>query len=106
MKAWKLGDHNPFGFQTDYNRTNVFNIDNIDKSSSLATASEKASQSHMRPSTSFLKDSIKRFAHNPVAMTCFILMLVILLMVIFVPIIVPYGYDENLSVENNYDRDL
>jgi oligopeptide transport system permease protein len=103
MKAWKLGDHNPFGFQTDYNRTNVFNIDNIDKSSSLATASEKASQSHMRPSTSFLKDSIKRFAHNPVAMTCFILMLVILLMVIFVPIIVPYGYEENLSVEHNYD---
>jgi oligopeptide transport system permease protein len=104
MKAWKLGDHNPFGFQADYNRTNVFNVDNVDKSSELASKEEKASQSHMRPSTSFIKDSIKRFAHNPVAMTCFVFIILILLLVIFVPIIVPYGYDESLSVSHNYDN--
>ena len=102
--SWKLGDHNPFGFQADYNRTNVFNVDNVDKSSELASKEEKASQSHMRPSTSFIKDSIKRFAHNPVAMTCFVFIILILLLVIFVPIIVPYGYDESLSVSHNYDN--
>jgi oligopeptide transport system permease protein len=101
--AWKIGDHNPASFQVDYNRPNLFNLDNIDKSTLPASKDEKAAQSHMRPSTSFFRDSLKRFRKNPVAMVSFVIIVLLVLLVIFVPIIVPYSYEEQLPLSHNND---
>jgi oligopeptide transport system permease protein len=96
MKIWKIGDHNPLSFQVDYDRPNVFHLGDYDKETTLASKEEKAAQTHQRPSTSFFKDSCKRFVKNPVAMTCFVLMVLLILIIIFVPLFCPYGYSDTL----------
>lgn len=100
----KLGEKLPFplSFQVDYDRANVFSKEDIEKETKLADASEKESAVKLRPSTSFFRDSIKRFLHNPVAMVCTVVMLLILLGIIFIPMFCPYSYDEQLGL-SNYD---
>ncbi|MBO7525277.1 MAG: hypothetical protein J6T42_00580, partial [Clostridia bacterium] len=65
---------NPFSFQIDPNRFMP------------ATAEEKAQFIPMRESTSFFKDGIRRLWKNKLAMTCFFIILFIVLSVIFIPI--------------------
>ncbi|MFA7222558.1 MAG: ABC transporter permease [Bacilli bacterium] len=83
----KLGDHNPFGFQVNY-----------EKFFSKASKDEKDAQVKMRPSTTFLKDGIRTFVHNPVAMVCFVLIVIIVLGIIIIPEVYPYRYDEMLGL--------
>lgn len=77
---------NPFSFQIDPNRFMP------------ATAEEKAQFIPMRESTSFFKDGIRRLWKNKLAMTCFFIILFIVLSVIFIPIFWPYSYDQQLGI--------
>jgi oligopeptide transport system permease protein len=98
----KLGEKFPFpvSLQVDYNRPNVFHLDDYAKETKLASKEEKAAQQKMRPSTSFVKDSVHRFARNPVAMVSLILIIVLVLVIIIVPFFCPYTYDEQLTLQN------
>src|SRR5574344_991640 len=100
MKAWKVGDKLPLSLQVDYDRPNIFHLGDIDKETALASKEDKAAQQKMRPSTSFFKDSCKRFSKNPIAMISAFIMLFIILAIIFVPLFCPYKYDEQLSLDN------
>jgi len=84
----KLGDRNPFSFQVDYNN----------KLFSLADRSEKQEAVLTRPSTSFLRDGIRRFKKNKVAVVCTIIIAILLLVIIIVPFVYPYRYDQMLGV--------
>lgn len=77
---------NPLSFQLDVNQLLP------------ATSEEKAQLDVMRESTTFLKDGIKRLSKNKIAMVCFFVVLLITLVAIFVPLIFPYGYAEQLGV--------
>ena len=63
-----------------------------------ATSEEKMQASLMRDSHTFFRDAMKRFAKNKIAMTCAVLMLIIVLGVIFIPIAWPYKYDQQLGM--------
>ncbi len=63
-----------------------------------ATDEEKAQQERMRESTTFFKDGMRRLSRNPVAMTCSVILLVIILAVVFIPMVYPYTYDQQLGV--------
>ncbi len=63
-----------------------------------ATDEEKAQQERMRESTTFFKDGMKRLSRNKVAMTCAIILIVVILAVVFIPMFYPYTYSEQLSV--------
>lgn len=100
MKRWKIGDKMPLSFQVDYNRPNVFRLEDIDSETKKASVEEKASQARMRPSTSFFKDSVKRFVKNPIAMTCAVVMVLLVLAIIILPFVIPYDYSTQLGVKN------
>ena len=85
MKKFK----NPLSFQVDYDRKSIF---------SVATDEEKAEQSFMRPSTSFLGDAIRRFRRNKIAVISFFFIIIILLAIFIVPLIYPYSYEQQLGV--------
>ncbi len=57
-----------------------------------ATEAEKAANDQMRPSVSYWKDAMRRFARNKLAMCMLALLLLIVLAAIFGPIISPYTY--------------
>jgi len=104
MKAWKIGDKNPISFQVDFNRPNVFHPEDFDKETRLASKDEKATQVRSRPSTSFWRDGSRRFAHNPIAIICTIIMVLLILAIIIIPTFCPYTYDEQLPLKDNtYD---
>ena len=63
-----------------------------------ATAEEKQYLVQMRPSTTFLKDGIKRLLKNKVATVSFIIIIIITLSAILLPIFWPYKYDKQLGV--------
>lgn len=63
-----------------------------------ATEDEKAMQVRMSESTTFFKDGIKRLSKNKIAMTCSAIILIITLIVIFVPMVYPYTYEQQLGV--------
>lgn len=64
----------------------------------LATDEEKSMQAQMRPSTTFLRDGLKRLAKNGVAMTSLVVIVLITLTSIFLPMFWPYTYDQMLGV--------
>jgi oligopeptide transport system permease protein len=94
----KFGQKLPFplSLQVDYDRPNVFHLGDYDKETALASKEEKAAQQHTRPSSSFFKDGVRRFVKNPVAMTCFVIMALLILAIIIVPFFCPYSYDQML----------
>ena len=69
-----------------------------------ATDEEKAQQDVMSKSTTFFKDAMKKLMRNPLAVISMILLLVILVTIIIAPMIVPYGYEEMLSVNGKRDK--
>ena len=60
-----------------------------------ATDEEKFLQQRMRESTTFFKDGMRRLAKNKLAMTC---LFIIVLIAVFVPMIYPYSYEQQLGV--------
>ena len=86
MKKFK----NPISFQVDYDRESIFK---------LATQKEKEEEVFMRPSTSFLGDAIRRFKRNKIAVVSLFFVLFVLLSIIIIPMVYPYGYEQQLGVE-------
>jgi len=72
----------------------------LDEATRPASKDEKASAAHMRPSTSFFKDSCRRFARNPVAVVSLIIMVLLIIAIIVLPFVCPYSYDEQLSIRS------
>ena len=63
-----------------------------------ATDEEKAYMIKMRPSSTFFKDGVKRLVKNKVALTSFIVIILITLSSILIPLFWPYSYDNMLGV--------
>lgn len=64
---------------------------------------EKTQVVKMRPQTSFWKDGFKRLLKNPIAIICIVVIVLLVLLAIFIPMIWPYSYGDQLF--NNIYRD-
>ena len=69
-----------------------------------ATAEEKAQQDVMSKSTTFFKDGMRRLFKNPLAVLSIILLSAIIVTILVAPLIVPYGYEEMLSIDGKRDK--
>lgn len=69
-----------------------------------ATEEEKRQQDVMSESTSFFKDGMKKLMKNPLAVGSIIVLGLLLLIIVFAPMIVPYSYEEILSVNGVRDK--
>ena len=81
----KLPKKNPLSMQLD--------LQSFEK----ATDEEKFMQQRMRESTTFFKDGMRRLKKNKIAMTCFFIVLVVVLIAAFVPMFYPYSYEQQLG---------
>lgn len=70
----------------------------------MATEDEKKQQDVMGESTTFFKDGMRRLRKNPLAMGSIVVLLLIVLIIIFAPMIVPYKYDQIISVGGVRDK--
>lgn len=84
----------PFSAQVDLSK---FNLRDFEK----ATEEEKRQQEVMGESTTFFKDGMRRLRRNPLAMGAIIVLLLIILVCIFAPKVVPYGYAEVMKGSAN-----
>lgn len=66
-----------------------------------ATEEEKRQQEVMGESTTFLKDGLRRLRKNPLAMGSIIVLLLIVLIIIFGPMLIPYGYADVIKGASN-----
>ena len=71
-----------------------------------ASAEEKAQQEVMGESVSFFKDGLRRLMRNKLAMGSIIVLLVMVVAVVILPMIIPYGYDEIIRVDGSRDRHI
>ena len=62
-----------------------------------ASPEEKEYMVQMRPSTTFFKDGVKRLLKNKVATVSFFLIVIITLASVVLPMVWPYGYEEQLG---------
>ena len=69
-----------------------------------ATDDEKRQQDVMSESTSFFKDGMRKLFKNPLAVASIIVLVAIIITIIVAPMIVPYGYEEILSVNGKRDK--
>ncbi len=64
-----------------------------------ASAEEKAYMVQMRPSSTFLKDGCKRLLKDKVATASMIMIILIVLSTIFLPMVWPYSYEQQLGLK-------
>ena len=69
-----------------------------------ATEEEKRQQDVMGESTTFFKDGMRRLSKNPLAMGSIVVLGLIVLLIIFAPMVVPYGYEEIINVNGVRDK--
>jgi oligopeptide transport system permease protein len=69
-----------------------------------ATDDEKRQQDVMGESTTFFKDGMRKLFKNPLAVMSIVVIVLILLIITFAPMIVPYKYEEILSVNGIRDK--
>ena len=69
-----------------------------------ATDEEKKQQDVMSESTTFFKDGMRKLFKNPLAVGSIIVLGLIMIVIIFAPLIVPYSYEEILSVNGVRDK--
>jgi oligopeptide transport system permease protein len=62
-----------------------------------ASEEEKQGLTQMRPSTSFLKDAMRRMSKNKVAMVSIAVILIIVIFSFVIPIFYPYSYDQQIQ---------
>lgn len=65
---------------------------------------EKAQTDRMRESTTFFKDGMRKLFKNPLAVISLIVLAIIVLTIIVVPLIVPYGYEQMVTVNGKRDK--
>ena len=69
-----------------------------------ATENEKRQQDVMSESTTFFKDGMRKLFKNPLAVMSLIVLLAIVITIVVAPMIVPYRYEEILSVNGKRDK--
>ena len=69
-----------------------------------ATEAEKRQQDVMSESTTFFKDGMRKLFKNPLAVGSLIVLCCIILTILIAPMIVPYSYEEILSVDGRRDK--
>lgn len=69
-----------------------------------ATEEEKRQQDVMSESTTFFRDGMKKLFRNPLAVASIIVLILIIGVIVVAPSIVPYSYEEILSVEGKRDK--
>lgn len=69
-----------------------------------ATEEEKRQQDVMSESTTFFRDGIRKLMKNPLAVMSLIILTLVLILIIAAPMIVPYSYEEILSVNGRRDK--
>ena len=69
-----------------------------------ATEEEKRQQDVMSESTTFFRDGMRKLLKNPVAVMSLAILTVVLITIIVAPMIVPYRYEEILSVNGRRDK--
>ncbi len=69
-----------------------------------ASDEEKRQQDVMSESRSFFRDGMRKLMKNPLAVMSMIILLCILITIIVAPLVVPYGYEEILSVNGKRDK--
>ncbi len=69
-----------------------------------ATQEEKQQQDVMAESVTFFKDGMRKLFRNPLAVISLIVLFCIIVTIIVAPLIVPYGYQEMLSVDGKRDK--
>lgn len=69
-----------------------------------ATEEEKAQQEVMSESTTFFKDGMRKLMKNPLAVGSIIVLLLIILTITVAPAVVPYGYEEMITVNGRRDK--
>jgi oligopeptide transport system permease protein len=71
----------------------------------LATDEEKAQQDVMRESTTFFRDGMHELSKNRMAMVSLVVLILIVIAIIVAPHIIPYGYEEMITVNGMRDKD-
>ena len=69
-----------------------------------ATEEEKRQQDLMSESTTFFKDGMRKLFKNPLAVGSLIVLFAIVITIMVAPMIVPYSYEEILSVNGRRDK--
>ena len=69
-----------------------------------ATDEEKKQQDVMSESTTFFRDGMRKLMKNPLAVLSLILLTIILVTIIVAPMIVPYKYEEIMSINGKRDK--
>ena len=69
-----------------------------------ATDEEKRQQDVMSESTTFFKDGMRKLVKNPLAVLSLVILSIILITIIVAPMVVPYRYEEILSVNGVRDK--
>ncbi|MBQ7638102.1 MAG: ABC transporter permease [Clostridia bacterium] len=69
-----------------------------------ATDEEKRQQEVMSKSTTFFRDGMKKLFKNPLAVMSIIVLTLIIIVIVFAPMVVPYSYSEILSVNGKRDK--
>lgn len=86
----KLPKKNPLSFQLDLSKWEK------------ASSEEKAQQIIERESVTFFKDGMRRLWKNKVAIVCAFLLIAIIIAVIVIPMVYPYSYGEQLSLQHEF----
>lgn len=84
----------PLSAQIDLSKFNM-------KDFAKATDEEKRQQEVMGESTTFFKDGMRRLRKNPLAMGSIIVLILLILVILFAPKIVPYGYADIVKGAQN-----
>ena len=88
----RMPKKNPLSFQIDLSK--------FEK----ATDEEKKQQDVMSESASFFKDGMRKLMKNPLAVLSLVLLAIILITIIVAPMIVPYKYEEIMSINGKRDK--
>ncbi|NLF79844.1 MAG: ABC transporter permease [Clostridia bacterium] len=70
----------------------------------LATEEEKIQHDIMGESTTFLRDGMRKLSKNRLAMASLVVLILIVISIIIVPHIIPYGYEQMITVDGVRDK--
>ncbi|MCI6084504.1 ABC transporter permease [bacterium] len=88
---------NPLSAQIDLSK---FGTDDFEP----ATGEEKKQQEVMGESVTFFKDGCRRLSRNKLAMASLIVLIVLIVSIIVLPMIIPYGYSDIIKVDGKRDK--
>ncbi len=69
-----------------------------------ADESEKEMHTQMRAPSTFFKDGMRKLLKNPLAVGSLIVLLLLVAVILFAPMIVPYGYEEMITINGVRDK--